>query len=868
MDAKAKSLREILHSGDQFLIPYFQRFYAWKRANWERLQSDVWMLFQDPSRRQHFLGPLVCASLRPVPGEIHTFQLIDGQQRLTTLSLLLTALRDVAGEQGDEELAQEVTETFLLHRFKRGLQRFKIVPRVGDREAFCALVERKSPDPKVAPQLVEAHEYFRKAIRAEVHGQPQKLRQLFETIVGRLYLVVITLDEENPYEIFESLNSTGLPLEESDLIRNFLFMQLPVDQHAEFQEEHWEPYESMFEAVGDHPAVSATAFYRDFLMRQGTYSRAKATFVDFKRYFESSKLLPQQAVAELTRYGRYMLALTRRGVGQPPLIAKQLTQFDLLDASTANPLLLNLLNRHENGAITEAQLSACLTTLSSFIIRRSICGESTRAYGRWFCEVIPKLGDDTLRDLEGYLLHRGWPDDETFQRRLVEFPVYRREFKKCRLMLEAIEESYGHKEAVKLTDLQIEHILPQTIPRGKDGATWREMLGKDAVKVHEQWLHTLGNLTLTGYNPTLSNKPFAIKQVEFANSKLSMSSGLSKLAAWNTEAILQRGEELAKRVTSLWPRPKGGDDYRPHIVLPISPKPGRDRRESYWTKFIELLALRKSPWLPLQASIGTNLDVPVPASDVSLIVQLNRPKSEIRVRLQFERLRGKQIFAALFEERAVIESDFHAPFQWTDGAVPEITAVLPSSTIRDPLDWLDQHEWIADRLAEVHRGFHQRLERLNAAVVESNPHKQMLLAYWAAFERYLKQAGSTISGTKPLPQVWNNFGIGRSNVHLATICNCTEQRIAINLTFTGKHARYYFEQLEAKKEKIEKELGCPVEWYAPIENKHCKIILRQCDTDPADPRKWTEQHAWLLARLEQFRTVFQPHLKILIAPEE
>lgn len=260
-------------------------------------------------------------------------------------------------------------------------------------------------------------------------------------------------------------------------------------------------------------------------------------------------------------------------------------------------------------------------------------------------------------------------------------------------------------------------------------------------KVHVQWLHTIGNLTLTGYNPTLSNKPFSTKQVEFANSKLSMSSGLAKLKVWDEEAIRKRGEELAKRVISLWPRPKGGDVYAPVAVI-TRPAPGRERRESFWEKFIQLLTLRKSPWLPLQSGSGTNLDVSVPANDVSLVVQLNRPKSEIRVRLQFERARGKQIFDALLEERAAIESDFQAPLLWGEAATPEITAVLSNATIRDPLDWLDQHEWIADRLAEVHRGFYQRLEKLNSVVVESNPHKQLLLDYWAAFERYIKQAGS------------------------------------------------------------------------------------------------------------------------------
>ncbi|MFN9982774.1 MAG: DUF262 domain-containing protein, partial [bacterium] len=192
----------ILHSGHQFLVPFFQRNYSWKRDNWERLSNDIWSLLEEQSRKKHFLGPLVCAGMPPIPGEVNKFQLIDGQQRLTTLSLLLLALRNVAREKGDEELADEIHETLLVHRHKKGNQRYKLVPRTGDREVYQAMLDDKQFDLTSPRLLTEGYEYFRKLVQMYCVEDVSRLKSLFDTIINRLYLVVITLEQEDPYEIF------------------------------------------------------------------------------------------------------------------------------------------------------------------------------------------------------------------------------------------------------------------------------------------------------------------------------------------------------------------------------------------------------------------------------------------------------------------------------------------------------------------------------------------------------------------------------------------------------------------------------------------------------------------------------------------
>ncbi len=386
MEAEAHPLSKILFSNTQFVIPFFQRFYSWDRDNWERLATDIQDLMKSDVSKKHFLGPLVCSSLSPAVGRIPRFQLIDGQQRLTTLSLLLLAIRDEAKKTGDDELAAEIEVQYLVNQFKKGLDKLKLIPRTGDRELFTALIEQKTTAKVDSSRLLAAHDFFRKFVRTHAHRDSGYLRRLFELVVGRLYLVAITLDEEDPYKIFESLNSTGLPLQESDLIRNFLFMQLDLAEQETFQDEHWAPFEAEFEPVPGRTTLAPTSFYRDFLMRNGQYSKAKETFADFKRHYESQTTIPEKTVAELQRFVGFAKTILHEGIGESLSVRKALRQFVWMDASTAFPVVLLLLDKKASGSIGEADFAGCLTDLNSFILRRSICGESTRSYGTWFCD--------------------------------------------------------------------------------------------------------------------------------------------------------------------------------------------------------------------------------------------------------------------------------------------------------------------------------------------------------------------------------------------------------------------------------------------------------------------------------------------------
>ena len=547
-------------------MPFFQRHYRWRKDNWERLLNDIVALAEEEETK-HFLGPLVCTPFHPVPGEgVTPYQLIDGQQRLMTISLALVALRDVAKLSGLEDIAAEIHEDFLIHRRRQGLQRLKVVPRVEDRRDYEEVVDGTSPTTTESSGIIGAYSFFKREWKARVSDDAEAVvKRLLAATTGRLSIVAITItaDRENPFEIFESLNATGLALEEADLIRNFLFMQVPLDEQASFHNGHWETFEGMFAANEPYEKLPPTVFYRSYLMRNGSYCRDKATYVEFKRCNSASGLKPVEQVRELRRFAKFELWLRRPLLYKNTGLSEAAIEVQSLDTTTAYPLLLNLLDRQERGTLGRDDLLGCFQDVASFVIRRTICGDSARGYGRLFPEAVKGIHVNVRQDLQPFLLENRWPDDAAFIPALVEFPLYKRARNKCRLLLEKLERHFGGNEQVTLNQLSIEHVMPQTLGDDEHSDSWRRALDHDWSVLHEKWVHTLGNLTLTGYNTELSNGSFAEKRKAFAESRVALNQYFTNLKDWNHETIKERGLMLARVIAQLWPRPPGGAAYIP-----------------------------------------------------------------------------------------------------------------------------------------------------------------------------------------------------------------------------------------------------------------------------------------------------------------
>ena len=716
MEAHAKSIRQILESGSQFLIPFFQRSYSWRKGHWKRLWEDVINLSEDGNRSQHFLGPLVCTVEKAIPGAPSVYLLIDGQQRLTTLTLLLAALRDVATQSDDPKLAAKIHEGYLVHRHEEGLQRYKILPRIGDREVLMGIIDQATKKDHDQSPVVTAYRYFSRQLN-EFVADPNNsatFAKMFAIVADQLALVVITIDGENPFEIFESLNSTGLPLEESDLVRNFLFMQVPLAKQEAFNSQCWKEFEAIF--PGAESGKLATAFYRHYLMRNGEYSKAKSTFVDFKNLSRTSPMTPELRVKELTRFAEFDRILRDPDLCEQIKIREALCDITRLDVTTAYPLILNLFDRHSAGSLPEDEFVGCLTDLASFVLRRSICGESTRAYGRWFVEAIKFIEAQPRTELQQYWFKRGWPDDATVCRNLASFPVYRREPKKLKLILESIEIAEGHKEQVPFDDLQIEHVMPQAIGNNADGKNWKEMLGDSWKEVHDSLLHTIGNLTLTGYNLKLSNRSYGWKRGELANSHLELNKYFSTRPAWTKEAIETRTQLLATSVTTLWPKPEGGPAYVPS---PESAEATRNVLEQYWSAFAVRFEAA-CPDLKLdRPCIPSYKGLKGPRQCFWYMFSVLPEERMISVGIETSGKYRQQWLALLWDnitsdEQGFLESDTGAACWW-HADYPQMYLLRDEMDVRNQKEWAEQHDWMCRTFLRLHSLVGDRIPALNLA---------------------------------------------------------------------------------------------------------------------------------------------------------
>ncbi|MBK5958366.1 hypothetical protein CCR97_09100 [Rhodoplanes elegans] len=546
MKPSIRTLGEILYSPSQYVIPVFQRNYRWETPQWQKLWESLIEIQAPEKQGNHFMGFLVFVPGVAQPGQHTTFHLIDGQQRLTSSSVVLTALRNIARDAEQIELADEIHQYYLVHPNKKGDQHYRLLPKERDHDSYLAIVNRTDG---ASGRIADALAFFEEQIWEYAADHPDRLRTLFNTVCQRMEFMCATLEAENAYNIFKSLNSTGVPLGPSDLIRNFVFMHVRPENHDDFDREHWSAIEDRFatkEGVLDEEAFSR--FFRDYLMSDGRYVSPRETFATFESRYESTGFSPAVLAEELRRsVDDYSIIASQRPDPSAD-ITSALAGLNVLDSSTTYPLLLFLFRLRRNGQIDATGLAVAVENLRGFILRRFICGESSRGYGHMFVRAIPKGETSPLAALERYLLDRGWPDDTRFENAFVEATLYGSPY--APVVLATLERSRGHREPAALDSTQVEHIMPQTL-----NPAWIEALGPDARAVHAKWLHRPGNLTLSAYNLELWNHPFSIKRERYAQSNIVITRELASFDRWTDAQIEERGRRLAKDAGRIWKGP-------------------------------------------------------------------------------------------------------------------------------------------------------------------------------------------------------------------------------------------------------------------------------------------------------------------------
>lgn len=539
MQAKETRLRNILEGQNQYVIPLFQRTYSWEEKHWQKLWDDVMEMLDQENPRTHFIGSIVSMPTVSVPEGVAKYLLIDGQQRITTVFILLTLLRDKAQLVGEDRLANEIQDTLLVNGYQDGNDYYKLMPTQADRQAYKALVDKGERSSE--SQIQQAYDFFNK----KMNQIKPDLRRLKEIIRTNLALVSIVLDtDDNPHLVFESLNATGRPLTQADLIRNYFFMRIHASQQDDVFQQYWFPMQTMLGA-------SLSEFIRHYLMRSGAIVRQTEIYQALKDKVSVSNALTY--LQDLHRHAGFYQKLLDPTRETSVALSRHLVRLNRIEVTTAYPLLLSLYNDYEQQRLSVATFADMLGLLENYLIRRFVCGYPTNQLNKVFPTVyaaVQLFPDNPVSGLKQVLQTKGYPRDTEFMLRFRDTKLYgsgdRRD--RTQLVLESLEEHYRHKEQVSFAGLTIEHIMPQTLTDW-----WQAHLGENWAETHEILLHTVGNLTLTAYNSELSNDSFPAKQNRFAQSHLELNRYFPDQTHWTSLQIDERATQLATRALAIWP---------------------------------------------------------------------------------------------------------------------------------------------------------------------------------------------------------------------------------------------------------------------------------------------------------------------------
>lgn len=556
MKAAQIDVKTLLEGSRQYVLPLYQRRYSWTTKHWQTLANDLDRLLNEPERRSHFIGSFVSAPLEAAAHQtVNRYRLIDGQQRLTTLIILLAALRDVASEAGQPELGDEIQGLYLSNQFQKADAAKKLLLTEDDRPQMASVLERPA---KPAGDIGKAYLYFADRFRKVPTNHLADARQ---AAMGRLTAVSVTLEAgDDPYMIFESLNAKGERLTQADLLRNYFLMRLPQGEADEHFARLWRPMEKDLDR-------DLTGFFRHYLMRtsDGGDVRRDEVYFHAKGQVDHDAATPADVVGKLEEIRRYAWYYARlispHQFERDPASAARVTRLHHLKSTTAYPFLLNVLEAVGEDRLTVDAYTTTLDLIERFLVRRMVCGIPTNQLRQIFLGLCRPAATATnaaafLSELRAALSHKQrCPTDAIFRDGLVNRPLYggsRRDG--TRYVLNRIEAEYGHKEAPDpaADGVQIEHVMPQTLSR-----EWRDKFTPDHPAIskedHARWLDTLGNLTLTAYNPELGNLPYPDKQARYAESNFGLNRYFAGVDKWDAAAIRARGEALANEAIRIWP---------------------------------------------------------------------------------------------------------------------------------------------------------------------------------------------------------------------------------------------------------------------------------------------------------------------------
>lgn len=567
LQAGETTLNKLLNTSRQFIVPIFQRNYSWQKSQYEQLWFDILRASKFKEKQNHFIGSIVYIDMGTPAGRPQQLLLIDGQQRLTTISILLCAIKDYVQKFNLEtkliNLAK-IKNQFLYNSDEIDEDRYKLLLNVQDKETYIKLIDNTIfTVNKPATNIIKCYEFFYERIEDFIkqHGQ---IDEIYAGIF-KLSLVSISLDKDsdNPQMIFESMNSTGKDLSQTDLLRNYLLMDLTPEKQTRLYKTYWKPMEELFgEDIYKNDVNKFDYFIRDFLTLKsdtGHICKINNVYENFKRYYLDNNCEKFAVLKDLFTYAKYYACIDLLQENDDEL-KLYWQEFKKLDSHVVYPFLLKLYDDYSCQILIKEDFKKILQVVISYLWRRAICEIPTNSLSKTFATLYQAVDKDDYVNsvIKAFVFkssYKRFPSDYEVREKLQTKDIYH--FRLRKYLLEALE-NYYHKEPIDLNtaNYTIEHIMPQNI---EHNLLWQQMLGEDWQEVHSLYLHTLGNLTITGYNAEMSNKSFGEKvngESGFKHSHLKLNESIAQSDVWNKKAIQRRTNILTDIILKIWKYPE------------------------------------------------------------------------------------------------------------------------------------------------------------------------------------------------------------------------------------------------------------------------------------------------------------------------
>lgn len=843
MNGNAQKLIKYLDGASKrFIIPVYQRNYDWKMEHCKQLYDDLVKIIRQ-NRKSHFFGSIV--SVQSESGTMEEFLIIDGQQRLTTISLLLLAIYHLLSSgkmvSRDHQLTDKILKKYLIDEYEPEEKRIKLKPIKNDQKAFGILFDQ---DEEYIPDsnLTINYRYFYDRIQ---HGELD-IDELFDAIC-KLEIINISLNhEDNPQLIFESLNSTGLNLSEGDKIRNYILMGLPNDQQTKFYEKYWNRIES-------YTDYDVSSFVRDYLsIKQQSTPNINSVYPTFKKYVEDAEVADiEPLLKDLLEYAKRYAFLIKGGHSDEQLNSC-IYRLNRLSTSVTRPFLLEVIRLSESGALTADELIEVFHFTESYLFRRAICDLPTNALNKIFLllhrEIIRFDGDEShyVEKFKYALLSKRertrFPSDEEFAECMSTRNIYGMNPKNKLYLFERLENSetsetkdvWGHLDR---GEYSIEHIMPQHLT-----AAWIVSLGDNYEAIHTNWLHRLANLTLTAYNSRYSNSPFAEKRDMphgFKDSGLRINQWVGRKEQWGLPELEERDQLLKNTVIGIWPYPTS--NYHPQkkqmdaialdedviltgrVLSKYSFKGAEQPVASWADMYQQVITMLHSENKAVLTKLAVSQD---PAVDLSLHFSMS-PTS--------------------FNSCRQIDTDLYVwtgtDTQYKINNLRKIFAIfdVPESELVFYLKDEDNSETVAGNRYEIRK------------------------KYWEYTLPQLKNAFSEnglFENVNPVTSNWIAGFVGIPGIHIDCVANFDESRVELYLGMASKEKnKELFGFLFARKDNIEKVIGTQLIWSRMDDNKASKIHTFLPGVDISKDIDWPRMAKFHVDASKKLYLAFKEHLE-------